>query len=188
MPPPCGREHQPTRRRVIASLCATAALRAIRSPALLTGGRKTLLFGKTSSQAIPLDYVGLSYESSQLADPNFFAADNRELVSLFRSLASQGVLRIGGNSSEFCWWKGNASDRPPEMPASAHDAENWMPHNFTAIEPMAIDRLAGFLDAAGWRVIYGLNLGTGTPAKGAEEAAYVAHVLGSRLLFFQIWQ
>jgi hypothetical protein len=139
-----------------------------------------------SSQAIPLDYVGLSYETSQLADPNFFAADNGELVSLFRSLASQGILRIGGNSSEFCWWKGNASDHPPEVPASAHDAENWMPHSFTAVELTAIDRLPGFLDASGWRLIYGLNLGTGTPAKGAEEAAYVAQVLGSRLLFFQI--
>jgi hypothetical protein len=169
---------------VIASLCATAALSAVPSRALR--GRKTLLFGKTSSQAIPLDYVGLSYETSQLADPNFFTADNRELVSLFRSLASQGVLRIGGNSSEFCWWKGNASDRPPELPASAHGDENWMPHGFTAIEPLAIDHLPGFLDAAGWRLIYGLNLGTGTPAKGAEEAAYVAQALGSRLLLFQI--
>ena len=72
------------------------------------------------------------------------------------------------------------------MPASAHSDGNWMPQSFTAIEPVAIDRLAGFLDATEWQVIYGLNLGTGTPARDAEEASYVAKTLGSRLLFFQI--
>lgn len=61
-----------------------------------------------------------------------------------------------------------------------------MPQQFTAIEPVAIDRLAGFLHVTGWRAIYGLNLGTGTPDRDAEEAAYVAKALGPRLLFFQI--
>ena len=61
-----------------------------------------------------------------------------------------------------------------------------MPHSFTAIEPVAVDRLAGFLEATGWKAIYGLNLGTGTPERDAEEAAYVARRLGKRLLFFQI--
>ena len=46
-----------------------------------------------------------------------------------------------------------------------------MPHALTAITPEAIDQLAGFLDAAGWSLIYGLNLGTGTPQRAAEEAA-----------------
>jgi hypothetical protein len=61
-----------------------------------------------------------------------------------------------------------------------------MPHSFTAIEPAAIDRLEGFLEATGFKAIYGLNLGTGTPGRDAEEAAYVAGRLGSRLLYFQI--
>jgi hypothetical protein len=150
------------------------------------GAPVTLSFGAAALNAIPLNYVGLSYETSQLADPDFFAADNPELISLFRALAPTGVLRIGGNSSEFCWWKANPSDLPPEMPASAHSDDNWMPQSFTAIEPVAINRLAGFLDATGRQVIYGLNLGTGTPARDAEEASYVAKTLGSRLLFFQI--
>jgi hypothetical protein len=147
---------------------------------------KSLVLGPAASSTVPLDYSGLSYESMQLADPDFFAPDNHQLISLFRSLAVRGILRIGGNSSEFCWWKAKASDRAPEMPASAHNAGNWMPQSFTAIEPVAIDRLAGFLDATGWNAIYGLNLGTGTPAGDAEEAAYVARTLGPRLLFFQI--
>jgi hypothetical protein len=61
-----------------------------------------------------------------------------------------------------------------------------MPHNLTAIQPVAVDKLAGFLDATGWKAIYGLNLGTGTPERAAEESAYVARILGSRLLYFQI--
>jgi hypothetical protein len=121
-----------------------------------------------------------------LADPTYFAADNHELVALFKSLAPRGILRLGGNSSEFCWWKTKEADRPPELPASARIENNWMPHVFTAIEPQAVDRLADFLKATGWDAIYGLNLGTGTPERDAEEAAYVAKKLGRRLLFFQI--
>ena len=49
-----------------------------------------------------------------------------------------------------------------------------------------MDRLAEFLDATGWNAIYGLNLGSGTPERDAEEAAYVAKKLGNRLICFQI--
>ena len=81
----------------------------------------------------------------------------------------------------------NVSHRPTAgLPASAHGADNWMPHSFTAIEPVAVDRLVEFLQATGWNAIYGLNLGTGSPERAAEEAAYVARKLGKRLLFFQI--
>lgn len=181
-----GRKQRLTRRHLLSSLCAFAALKALPEVPSENGIQATLSLGAASSIAIPLNYVGLSYETAQLADPDFFTADNRELVSLFRALSPRGILRIGGNSSEFCWWRANPSDHPPVMPDSARTDGNWMPQSFTAIEPVAIDRLAGFLDATGWRVIYGLNLGTGIPAKDAEEAAYVSKALGSRLLFFQI--
>ena len=165
---------------------ATGALATFPAWAQESVGEVSLSFGPAADRAMPRDYLGFSYETVQLADPSFFAADNRELVSLFRALSSEGVLRLGGNSSEFCWWKTRDTDKPPELPESAHRADNWMPHSFTAIEPVAIDRLAGFLEAAGWKAIYGLNLGTGTPERDAEEAAYVAERLGSRLLYFQI--
>ena len=135
---------------------------------------------------MPVDYLGFSCEASQLADPAFFAPDNRELVSLFRTLTPQGILRLCGNSSELCWWKTDAGDQPPRLPESALRDDNWMPKSFTAIEPPAVDNLADFLDETGWRVIYGLNLGTGTPERDAEEAAYVARRLGNKLLYFQI--
>jgi hypothetical protein len=95
-------------------------------------------------------------------------------------------LRIGGNSSEFCWWQTRPDQAAPPDPSSAGNDANWMPHSVTAIQPAAVDRLAEFLDATGWKAIYGLNLGTGTPERAAEESAYVARVLGPRLQYFQI--
>jgi hypothetical protein len=52
--------------------------------------------------------------------------------------------------------------------------------------PSAINRLAGFLRVLGWRLIYGLNLATGTAEEAAAEAAYVARAVGPQLLAFQI--
>ncbi len=174
------------RRFVTAAALASGALAKLPAWAQESDMEVSLSFGEAAAKAVPRDYLGLSYESAQLADPAFFAADNRELVSLFASLTSDGVLRIGGNSSEFCWWKTGAADKPPDLPESAARPDNWMPHSFSAIEPVAVDRLAGFLEATDWKAIYGLNLGTSTPESNAEEAAYVAKRLGSRLLYFQI--
>jgi hypothetical protein len=136
---------------------------------------------------MPADYTGLSYETSQLSEPDFFSASNKSLVALFRLLSQQGVLRLGGNSSDFCWWETSASCVAPAMPPPAGPVEqNWMPHELTAITPEAIGQLEAFLAATGWSLIYGLNFGTGTPQRAAEEAAYVAKKIGPRLQYFQI--
>ena len=136
---------------------------------------------------IPQNFAGLSYELAQLSDPTFFAASNRDLVASFRLLSANGVLRLGGNTSEFCWFRANASTPEPKLhvPPGNLDA-NWMPHRLFAIEPAAIDALAGFLRATGWRLIYGVNFGNSTPQRAAEEAAYVAEKNGDGLEFFQI--
>jgi hypothetical protein len=136
---------------------------------------------------MPGDYVGLSYEAAQLGDPDFFSPKNTGLSSLFRLLSPTGVLRLGGNSSEFTWWQTDAAAQAPTLqhPPGTTDA-NWMPHELVPITPAAIDNLAGFLDATGWKLIYGLNLGSGTPERDAEEAAYVFKTIGARLLYFQI--
>jgi hypothetical protein len=136
---------------------------------------------------VPIDYTGLSYETVQLEDADFFSGENTGLIALFRRLSPHGVLRLGGNSSEFCWWKDSPDAQPPTTrPAGVGRADNWMPQNFHAITPKAIDNLARFLDATGWTLIYGLNFGTGSPARDASEAAYVAHAAGSHLKYFQI--
>ena len=54
------------------------------------------------------------------------------------------------------------------------------------IAPQAVRNLREFLDASGWKLIYGLNLGTGTAEDAADEAAYVMDVCGSKLIAFQL--
>jgi len=136
---------------------------------------------------IPVNYNGFSAETLQLSDPEFYHPGNTSLIALHRRLSANGVLRIGGNSSEFCWWKASLEAAPPVIAAPGLGRpDNFMPQHFTPITPGAVDNLRGFLDASGWSCIWGLNLGTGSPEHDAEEAAYVAQTLGGKLLFFQI--
>src|SRR5580700_3665979 len=65
---------------------------------------------------MPDDFVGLSYEVQQLADPEFFSAKNTGLVSAFKALTPRGVLRLGGNTSEFAWWQPTPDSPEPEHP------------------------------------------------------------------------
>lgn len=140
-----------------------------------------------SAPMVPRTFTGLSYELAQLTDPAFFSPDNCDLVAHFRLLSTNGVLRLGGNTSEFCWFKSSASTTAPKLrvPPGNLDA-NWMPHQLFQINPEAIDALAGFLRATGWHLIYGLNFGNSTPQRAANEASYVAQKIGERLEFFQI--
>jgi hypothetical protein len=126
---------------------------------------------ENAGRTIARDFIGLSYESAVVAANDFFTADNRTLLRLLRTLGSEGVLRIGGNTSERTLWRTQDSRTPRE--------------NFV-ITRSAIDRLAGFLRALGWRLIYGLNLAAGTAEEAAAEAAYVARAAGPLLLAFQI--
>jgi hypothetical protein len=140
-----------------------------------------------ASHLVPLNYNGLSYELAELSNPHFFAGSNQELIALFRLLSAQGVLRLGGNSGESCWFQADASTLAPELHQTVGSAEaNWMPHRLFMIEPEAIDHLAEFLNATGWQLIYGLNLGNSSPERAAKEAEYVAQKIGERLLYFQI--
>lgn len=172
------------RRALVAgALCAagTTGASAASAARLTVHAEQTL-------NAVPRDYTGFSVETVQFADPSFYHPDNASLIALHRRLTPDGVLRVGGNSSEFCWWKARADAAEPTIrpPPGVGRADNWMPQHFHAITPEAVDNLRGFLDACGWTCIWGLNLGTGTPERDAEEAAYVARALGPRLRYFQI--
>ena len=136
---------------------------------------------------VPAAYAGFSVELATLADPDVFHPANAQMIALYRRLSRQGVLRIGGNSSEFCWWKPEADSAPPVIRAGGVGrADNWMPQRLTPISPVAVDNLRGFLNATGWSCIYGLNFGTGSPQADAEQAAYVARALGPTLRYLQI--
>jgi hypothetical protein len=137
--------------------------------------------------ALPASYNGFSIETATLENHEVYHPANHSLVALFRRLTPNGVLRLGGNSSEFCWWKTDERAQRPQIHVEGQGrTDNWMPQKFHAITPVAVDNLRAFLDACGWTCIYGLNFGTGSPERDAVEAAYVARALGNKLRYFQI--
>ena len=145
---------------------------------------------------IPADFTGLSYETSQLGDPAFFSPDNTELVGFIRRLGKSGVLRVGGNSSEYAHWspepaaqagRGRARGRSGRR-AAAGAARGPAPGAGKASKttPQAVRNLRGFIDATGWKLIYGLNMGTGTAETAAAEADFVMRTMGDKLIAFQL--
>jgi hypothetical protein len=140
---------------------------------------------ETSGYRMPIDFVGLSYEVQQLSDPSFFSAQNSGLIREFKALSSTGVLRLGGNTSEFAYWKPTPDSPEPEHPQVREVVGEPKAHYY-AVTPQGVRNLAEFLQAAGWTCIYGIGMGTNTPARAAEEAVSVAETLGDRLQYFQI--
>lgn len=136
---------------------------------------------------VPEDFTGLSYESAQLGHPDFFAASNRDLITLFRHLGKSGVLRIGGNTAEYTTWSANDADTAKNMtPAAIGPDAGTAAKTASILTPAAIRNLNEFVTEVGWRVLYGLNLWHGTAENAAAEAKYVQSILGDRLIAFQI--
>lgn len=121
---------------------------------------------------IPADFMGLGYEISSVATPGLLSASNRIYVELVRQLGRRGVIRIGGNTSDY------SAFSPHAAAVSAPKA--------TVINQQSLRDLASFLRATGWSMIWGLNLGGGSIDQAAEEARAVASTAGDRLLAFEI--
>lgn len=148
------------------------------------------------------DFTGLSYESAQLGNPHFFSGENTDLIGFVRRLGTSGILRIGGNTSEYCYWTpdpATPANRPKLESMRTGDKANPIAFGLAVgpdtghkapapvkITPIAVRNLREFLDACGWKMIYGLNMGTGTAEDAAAEAAYVTDALGSKLIAFQL--
>jgi hypothetical protein len=108
------------------------------------------------------NFAGLSYEKSSMALPRF-TPDNADLIGLFRRLGPS-LLRLGAGSVDITHW----------APAGAGRTSGQ-------VAPSDIDALAGFLQQAGWTILYGVNLATSTPAAAAAEVAYAVNALGGSL-------
>lgn len=121
---------------------------------------------------IPGDFIGLGYEVSSVSEPGLLAADNRQYVQLVRRLSAEGVIRIGGNTSDYATWS-------PDGPAVSSPRA-------TVVDRRGVRDLGTFLRATGWRLIWGFNLGNGTVDQAVEEAMAVADSVGDRLLAFEI--
>ncbi|MGA2140866.1 MAG: heparinase [Brevinematales bacterium] len=118
---------------------------------------------RQGNYTIDSTFTGFSYEKSILSIP-FFTPENTALIKLFR-LLGPGILRIGGNSVNETVWAGEGS---------------------SGIHPASVDRLAKFLEAVNWKIIYGLNGTTSSTALTAEEALYACNTLGKNLYGFEI--
>lgn len=180
------------RREFLASISVAMAVAALPRPA--SGATLRVALDRTLS-TMPLDFAGFSYESAQLADSTYFSGANAALIEQFRKLSSRGVLRLGGNLSDVTLWNGGS--KPTPLPSSAQQKIQtrfeWMlverragKNRPATITPESIRALGSFLKATGWKLIYGFNLGTGTPGRAAEEAACVVENVGDSLLAFQV--
>ncbi len=140
---------------------------------------------QSAGATVPANFTGLSYESAQLGNPAFFSGSNTQLIELFRSLGKQGVLRIGGGTSEFTQWSAVDTHVPAQFDSFGPDTSKRVKTTIT-IAPKAIRNLRAFLDATGWQLLYGLKVARGTPQEAAAEAEFVQQTIGPRMLAFQI--
>ncbi len=118
------------------------------------------------------DYMGLGFETSSVAVPGLLAASNHAYVKLVRDLGRDGVIRIGGNTSDFSRYD------PRGTAVSAPKA--------TVVTEANLHELKTFIDAVGWKLIWGLNLGDDKLDNAVEEARAVAGIMGDRLLALEI--
>ena len=174
-----------SRRRFLSAAALTLAATRLRAQDPASGKVTLALPAKAEGAQMPADFVGLSYEVQQLADPSFFSAANAGLVERFRALSSSVVLRLGGNTSEFAYWRATPDSPEPEHPKTREVVGEPKPEYY-AVTGEAVHNLAAFLKATGWSCLYGIGMGTNTPERAAEEAVFVHQALGDSLQYFQI--
>ncbi len=119
-------------------------------------------------------FVGFGYETSAVAQPGFFARKNTRMINLYGNLSKHGMIRIGGNVSDHTRYIADG--------LSAAKTEKEV----TVINRDNLNDLGDFIRATGWRVMWGLNLGTGTKEEAAEEALAVEQALGPHLHSFEV--
>ena len=127
---------------------------------------------ETRLARIPVDFMGLGYEVSSVSEGGLLSGSNQAYVRFVRTLGTAGVIRIGGNTSDYASW-------------SAHGPAVASPKG-TVIDRRSLCALATFLQATGWRLVWGLNLGRGSLDEIVEEAVAVATTVGDNLLAFEI--
>ena len=127
----------------------------------------TVSVSSTNGSQVGSGFAGFSYEKDRVG-AGVFDANDSNLVALFK-LLGPSVLRIGGNLVDIVNWNANGRG------GSASE-----------VAPSDVTKLAGFLKATGWQVLYGINLKTNTAANAASEAKFAAQALGSSLQAFEI--
>jgi hypothetical protein len=173
------------RRDFLGALAASVLVSRTGAGQMQQAANPSLTIGDVVTNPVAKDFVGLSYESAQLANPDFFSTKNEQLVGLFRELTPHGNLRLGGGSSEFTTYSEESPAGSPPFEVFGPDTSKTVKHG-TVTSALALRNLRSFLEATNWNCIYGLNLGQGSIENAAREAAAVQKILGSRLVAFQI--
>jgi hypothetical protein len=124
---------------------------------------------------IPPDFMGLGYEISSVARPGLLSAQNSVYVQLVRTLGARGVVRIGGNTSDYSSY--SATGQPLSSPEGKAGS---------VVNDEVLHELGSFLDATGWTLIWGLNLGNGRLENAIDEAKAVTGAAKKHLLAFEI--
>ena len=124
---------------------------------------------------IPPDFIGLGYEISSIARPGLLSAQSSVYGQLVRTLGAHGVIRVGGNTSDY------SSYSPSGQPLSSPEGKAG-----SVVNDAVLRDLGSFLDATGWQLVWGLNLGNGTLENAIEEAKAVRAASRENLLAFEI--
>ena len=124
---------------------------------------------------IPPDFMGLGYEISSVARPGLLSAQNAVYVQLVRTLETHGVIRVGGNTADYASY--SATGQPLSSPEGKAGS---------VVNDAVLRDLGTFVDATGWKLIWGLNLGNGTQENAIEEAKAVTAAAKRHLLGFEI--
>ena len=154
-----------TRRAFVSGLLAVPALAQANFP-------RVQLKPQSRLGRIPANFMGLGYEVSSVSQRGLLSGSNRAYVQLVSTLAPAGVIRIGGNTSDYASW---SADGPAVSSPKG-----------TVVDQRGLVDLGTFLRATGWRLIWGFDLGRGSVEQAVDEAAAVAASAGDRLLAFEI--
>jgi len=124
---------------------------------------------------IPPDFMGLGYEISSVSRPGLLSAQNGVYIQLVQTLGTHGVIRVGGNTADYASY--SATGQPLSSPEGKAGS---------VVNDAVLRDLGTFLDATGWKLIWGLNLGNGTQENAIQEAKSVTAAAKGNLLGFEI--
>jgi hypothetical protein len=127
------------------------------SPVTITIG------AEADRQPIPPDFIGLSFETSNLLPDKtgkyLFTPENKPLIKLFQTIGIKNI-RVGGGTA----------DDP----------------NYPDPKPADIDRLFAFARAAGVDVIYTVRLLNGNKTNAAATVSYIENHYANQVTAFQV--
>jgi hypothetical protein len=163
------------RRDCLKGMAAITAFHALRSAhAASMNGRavEIAVDPRRAGKSISPRFMGLGYEISSVALETFLHPENHSYAQMVRTLSPQGVIRVGGNTSDYAAWSRDGAA------VSAPKA--------TIVNRASIQNLAEFLRATGWTLIWGLNLGQDREDEAVEEARAIAAIVGVGSVMFEV--